>query len=573
MNKIHLLEENLINKIAAGEVVERPASVIKELVDNSIDAGANNITVEIIASGKELIKVADDGDGMSKEDLKNSIIRHATSKISTEQDLYTVDTMGFRGEALASISAVSELSITSKEKGADTAYKLEVNNTQQVSIEKTSATTGTIVLIKNLFANIPARLKFLKADATEQRYCIDTLTQIALANPQIAFTLIINGAKKIILPKDQQIVDRIKILFGENISTNLINIFCDHPHIKIKGFIGKPQLSGKSTEQFISVNQRSITDKIVYSAIKQAYSNLIMPSLKPTFFVYITTPSDFVDVNTHPQKKEIKFLNSNLLYSLVKDSVGKALEKTDLTVGGVPISNRNQLVEKQTNYTNSSSFPNFSVADKSRYNDNTIDKTEIYKSIFKSDDTQFFVLNNLYIVVKSENGLDILDQHAAHERVLYNQIKTTLKNAQVMKQKLLLPQKLELPISLEQLFIENITLLEKIGFEFENNKKIYNITATPTFIKCNANTYINEVITSLNDTNDFNLIDDKTDRKIATMACKAAVKAGDKLSNNEITNLIKILDTFDEKYTCPHGRPVKVNIRFNDMDKMFKRVI
>src|SRR3989338_2478043 len=245
MNKIHILDENLINKIAAGEVVERPASVIKELVDNSIDANAKNIIVEIKASGKELIKVTDDGDGMNKEDLRSSVIRHATSKISTEEDLYLVNTMGFRGEALASISAVADLTIISKEKGAEKGYKLSLNN-KQVELVETPSKQGTSVVIENIFANIPARLKFLKADSTEQRYCIDTFTSIVLANPQIAFTLTINGIKKIILPKDQQIADRIKILFGDNISSNLINIFCDHPRTKKKGFMGKPQLSGKN---------------------------------------------------------------------------------------------------------------------------------------------------------------------------------------------------------------------------------------------------------------------------------------------------------------------------------------
>jgi len=584
MNKIHLLDENLINKIAAGEVVERPASVIKELIDNSIDATAQNITVEITASGKELIKVIDDGDGMSKEDLKISVIRHATSKISTEQDLYIVNSMGFRGEALASISAVSELTIISKEKDAKDGYKLSINNSQKIIIEKTPSKQGTTVTIENLFANVPARQKFLKADATEQRYCIDTFTHIALANPQIAFTLIINGVKKIILPKDQQIVDRIKILFGEKISSNLISIFCDHPHIKIKGFIGKPQLSGKSTEQFLSVNQRPISDKIIASAIKQAYSNLIMPSLKPTYFLFINTPHDFVDVNTHPQKKEVKFLNSNLVYQLTKDSVSKALSKTDLTVGGVTepykldfTGNSEEISQKITenklNYTRlkSNSFDNFYVADKPRYESNTQQKSEFYKSVLNQENPEFFVIDNLYIVVKLENGLEILDQHATHERILYNQIKQSLKTKQVQKQKLLLPEKLELKQSLIELFEENKKVLEDIGYEFEKTNDGYNITAKPTYINNDPNTYINEVITDLNDTSDFNLIDDKTDRKIATMACKGAVKAGDKLTQAEITNLIATLKTFDDKYTCPHGRPLKVRLTFNDMNRMFKR--
>ena len=585
MNKIHILDENLINKIAAGEVVERPASVIKELVDNSIDANAKNIIVEIKASGKELIKVTDDGDGMNKEDLRSSVIRHATSKISTEEDLYLVNTMGFRGEALASISAVADLTIISKEKGAEKGYKLSLNN-KQVELVETPSKQGTSVVIENIFANIPARLKFLKADSTEQRYCIDTFTSIVLANPQIAFTLTINGIKKIILPKDQQIADRIKILFGDNISSNLINIFCDHPHIKIKGFIGKPQLSGKNTEQFISVNQRPITDRIISAAIKESYSNLIMPSLKPTYFIYIQTPPDFIDVNTHPQKKEVKFLNSNLVYNLTKESVSKALNKSDLTYGGIGQSYKIELeknsekinekfTENKTNYTqlNSNSFDNFNLADKPKFKNSSLDQTEFYKNLLNNNDTQFFVLNNLYIIVKTDNGVEILDQHATHEKILYNQIKQALNNTKKTQQKLLIPEKLELQKSLVGIFNENKKTLEDIGFEFEQINQQTKITAKPTFIKNDSNTYIKEVLVSLDDTSDFNLIDDKTDRNIATMACKGAVKAGDKLSQYEIVNLIKTLDTFDDKYTCPHGRPVKVNLKINDMDRMFKRTV
>ena len=585
MNKIHILDENLINKIAAGEVVERPASVIKELVDNSIDANAKNIIVEIKASGKELIKVTDDGDGMNKEDLRSSVIRHATSKISTEEDLYLVNTMGFRGEALASISAVADLTIISKEKGAEKGYKLSLNN-KQVELVETPSKQGTSVVIENIFVNIPARLKFLKADSTEQRYCIDTFTSIVLANPQIAFTLTINGIKKIILPKDQQIADRIKILFGDNISSNLINIFCDHPHIKIKGFIGKPQLSGKNTEQFISVNQRPITDRIISAAIKESYSNLIMPSLKPTYFIYIQTPPDFIDVNTHPQKKEVKFLNSNLVYNLTKESVSKALNKSDLTYGGIGQSYKIELeknsekinekfTENKTNYTqlNSNSVDNFNLADKPKFKNSSLDQTEFYKNLLNNNDTQFFVLNNLYIIVKTDNGVEILDQHATHEKILYNQIKQALNNTKKTQQKLLIPEKLELQKSLVGIFNENKKTLEDIGFEFEQINQQTKITAKPTFIKNDSNTYIKEVLVSLDDTSDFNLIDDKTDRNIATMACKGAVKAGDKLSQYEIVNLIKTLDTFDDKYTCPHGRPVKVNLKINDMDRMFKRTV
>ena len=585
MNKIHILDENLINKIAAGEVVERPASVIKELVDNSIDANAKNIIVEIKASGKELIKVTDDGDGMNKEDLRSSVIRHATSKISTEEDLYLVNTMGFRGEALASISAVADLTIISKEKGAEKGYKLSLNN-KQVELVETPSKQGTSVVIENIFANIPARLKFLKTDSTEQRYCIDTFTSIVLANPQIAFTLTINGIKKIILPKDQQIADRIKILFGDNISSNLINIFCDHPHIKIKGFIGKPQLSEKNTEQFISVKQRPITDRIISAAIKESYSNLIMPSLKPTYFIYIQTPPDFIDVNTHPQKKEVKFLNSNLVYNLTKESVSKALNKSDLTYGGIGQSYKIELeknsekinekfTENKTNYTqlNSNSFDNFNLADKPKFKNSSLDQTEFYKNLLNNNDTQFFVLNNLYIIVKTDNGVEILDQHATHEKILYNQIKQALNNTKKTQQKLLIPEKLELQKSLVGIFNENKKTLEDIGFEFEQINQQTKIIAKPTFIKNDSNTYIKEVLVSLDDTSDFNLIDDKTDRNIATMACKGAVKAGDKLSQYEIVNLIKTLDTFDDKYTCPHGRPVKVNLKINDMDRMFKRTV
>ena len=311
-----------------------------------------------------------------------------------------------------------------------------------------------------------------------------------------------------------------------------------------------------------------------------------MPSLKPTYFIYIQTPPDFIDVNTHPQKKEVKFLNSNLVYNLTKESVSKALNKSDLTYGGIGQSYKIELeknsekinekfTENKTNYTqlNSNSVDNFNLADKPKFKNSSLDQTEFYKNLLNNNDTQFFVLNNLYIIVKTDNGVEILDQHATHEKILYNQIKQALNNTKKTQQKLLIPEKLELQKSLVGIFNENKKTLEDIGFEFEQINQQTKITAKPTFIKNDSNTYIKEVLVSLDDTSDFNLIDDKTDRNIATMACKGAVKAGDKLSQYEIVNLIKTLDTFDDKYTCPHGRPVKVNLKINDMDRMFKRTV
>jgi len=577
--RIKKLDPKVYRKIAAGEVVERPASVVKEFIENSLDAKATKIVVEVEKGGIERIKVVDNGSGIEEEDLPLVFEHHSTSKISVDEDLLNIKTMGFRGEALSSISSVSKATIISRTKNAPKGYFYSVSGGDFAEHGTKAFQEGTSIEVKELFFNVPARKKFLKTPYTEFLHITKIFIDLSLANINVSFKLIHNGKDIYNLSAVSDFSDRIKQLFGENVLENNIPIFCEHPHIKISGFIGKPQMSYDSkSKQFLMVNNRPVRDRIINSAVREGFGNLIMHSVSPLYFINITAPFDFVDVNIHPRKEEVKFINSNLIYSLVKNAVSEALSKKDLSFRpNVPNFYRTE--EQKTSF-NKPGFINTqeNVSDFSfRKTPSSAETLDFYSKLNSDDVIKILQFSNCYILAVINNNLEIYDQHALHERVLYEKFKKAIKDRSHFSQVLLTPQILELPEDDFQILSKNIKLFEKVGFDIEiSGVRSLKITAIPSFLNTNFSALMNmlkEFVEDLKDKNVFKEISSMEERAISIMSCRSAVKAGDVLTYGEALNLIKEGYKLEGVYTCPHGRPFKIKISAKDLEKMFKRTL
>ena len=574
--RIKKLDSKVYRKIAAGEVVERPASVVKEFVENSIDAKAERIVVEVDKGGIERIKVSDNGEGIEKEDMPLVFEHHATSKIETEEDLLNIESMGFRGEALSSVSSVSKVSLISKTKKAQTGYFYAVSGGDFLDSGTKAFQDGTSIEVRDLFFNVPARKKFLKTPYTEFLHITRVFVDLCLANINKDFKLIHNGREVYNLSAVSDLSLRIKQLFGKNVYENLIPVFCDHPHIKISGFVGKPQMSYDSkSKQFIIVNNRPVKDRIISSAVREGFGSLIMHSVSPLYFIKITAPLDFVDANIHPRKEEVRFINPNLIYSLVKNAVSQALSKEDLSFRPEGMSSY-----KSSNVENVSGRQGYYIHEKVRdvsfANPLSVSDTlEFYSQLGTQDTFEVLVFNNLYIVANINDSLEIYDQHALHERVLYEKFKKALLEKTPSSQVLLTSQSLEFAEDDFQIINRNLKLFIKLGFEMEVcGTRAIEIKAIPSFLGANFSAVTNmlcEFAEDLKEKNKFKGVSSMEERALSIMACRSAVKAGDRLTHTEALGLLKENIKLKGIYTCPHGRPFKIKITKEDLEKMFKR--
>jgi len=560
MQKIKILSSEIYKKIAAGEVVERPASVVKELIENSIDAKSSEIDVNIENGGLTKIKVTDNGEGIEKDDIQNAFKHHATSKIINEDDLLKIQTMGFRGEALSSIASVSKFSLISKTENTNEAntYKIEGGEPKEAGVK--AFNKGTSIEVKDLFFNVPARRKFLKSPSTEFMYIAKIFIELALANCSVSFKLVHNTKEIYDLKKAQNLKERIKQIFGEAIYNNLIPIMCDEPHIKIDGFVGKPQTAylGRS-KQYVFVNKRSVRDKVVSAAAREAFGNLIMHGANPLFFISIEVPWDFVDVNTHPRKEEVKFQNSNLIYSLVKSSISKALFKKDLS------------------YTAKNFTPAKDRTSASYFSKRDVAATLKFYELQEEKPKKVLILRNLFLVTASEDALAIYDQHALHERILYEGLKSNIVSKNAPVQPLLVPQVINLSADDFEILKRNVQTLKDAGFDLEvfGDRK-FKLNAVPTNIKMNnPQNVLMELVEDLQDKNVLRNIGSSAERVLSLMACRSAIKAGDRIAEEAALDLINKAKSLEENttYTCPHGRPFKVLIGVKELEKMFKRVL
>lgn len=563
MTKIFQLPESVVSKISAGEVIERPAYAVKELIENSIDAGASVIEIHIEEAGLRRIIVQDNGEGMSREDLELSFLPHATSKLKDETELVGIKTLGFRGEALSSIAAISTLTIRSRVKNQPGGYEIIVRNGHVENFSPIGTPIGTIVTVDNLFLNVPARKKFLKSEKTEFRLITDIITNFALSYPEIHFTLIHNKKPILDLPKNENNLDRIRSLLGSNIYDQLIPISYEEGFISLSGFLGRPQVASKQNrQQFIFVNNRLVSDRMISLSVKESFGTLLPAANTPVFLLRLNLPPEIVDVNIHPRKEQISFLNSQHIFDAIKSSVIETLNNHNLTF----------------------KLAKFKQENSSRLGETTSFSGELLKStvlpwdrtetINVKPSSKLSQLHQTYIVAQTKDGLVLIDQHAAHERILYEQFVTAFTNEKNKKQIYELAKNVKLNLSLNesQILEEHLDYFNELGFAIDHFQGTSFLirTAPLVFKGRNIGKIIKDLLTDL-ENEAMKTIDLRSQRMLAFLSCRAAIKAGDVLSDKQMKDIVKTLDQTENNSTCPHGRPTRIQITIEELNKLFKR--
>ena len=577
---INLLPEDLQNKISAGEVVERPSSVVKELLENSIDAGSYQIDIVIEQGGNQLIQVRDDGKGISKNQLPLAIKRFHTSKISQLDDLFTISSLGFRGEALASIASVAQLSIISSE-GSNEGAELSISNGKLGELVPAASINGTQVTIRDLFYNTPARRKFLKSPKTEGRKIIEMVRRFGLSRPNIGFSLIIDG-KKVIDLFTEELDDRIGSLFDNTYKTNLIPIEISKADYTFTGFVGNLNIIRKRFgEQFLFMNGRYIKDRLLNSAVYSSYQSLVKRGEYPFFVINIQIPFEQVDVNVHPMKTEVRFHDEWRVYHVLKSGVSDALSEILNTIPNF------QKISSESN----SFFEN--VPQQSSLNFNSVGQKEpIISNLDKTDRAKTYASNIVpvdnssqdfniekiwqvhrkYIISEINSGLVVIDQHVAHERVLYEECLKAFESKVMSSQTLLFPEEIEFVKDEYDILLEIFPYLKRIGFKIKegDNSKII-VEATPADISWgDEKRIIKEIIDEFISTR--KTYSSYKEALAASFACKAAVKAGDQMERDEMVVLINRLFSTEHPYYCPHGRPIIIQLSLDELDKRFERI-
>ena len=611
MKKINVLTNEMANKIAAGEVVERPASVIKELVENSVDAGATNLIIEIKNGGISYIRVTDNGCGISPEDIKTAFLPHATSKIVNEDDLFSIKTLGFRGEALASIAAVSNVEIMSKTED-ENGTKLEISGGRFLSEETVGCPVGTTVVVKNLFFNTPARMKFLKKDSTEASYITDIVERLVMSNPHISVRYIVDEKEKLFVSGDGELKSCIYAIYGRDYAKGVLEVSNSNQAIKISGYVGKKELSrGNRAFQSVFVNGRYVKNRAITAVVENAYKNNIMVGKFPFYVMNIEIPFEMVDINVHPTKQEVKFVNERQVcdevYWAVKNALLKEndqirekiksryvtfdrpvtvekpkVEQTEIKIETKPVNvERPQFTPvKKVEVSVPEEFkpkaePRVAVQQPPK---NT-DTAEVLKRFhaeepkieFEEEEQKFSYkiigqLFDTYVILELDNEVLLMDQHAAHERMIYEKLTRMNDEKDMAYQMLLSPVAITLSASEYDAVDSKKEALEKYGFVVED---------------FGSNTIlVRQVPVSLRDDDIKNVIldiinnssTDYMEENIHTIACKAAIKANKKLSDKEINELVRLFVAEGGVNTCPHGRPIIVKITKYELEKMFKRI-
>ncbi|MCH7886832.1 MAG: DNA mismatch repair endonuclease MutL [Candidatus Marinimicrobia bacterium] len=597
-SRIKVLSDDLISKIAAGEVVERPASVIKELVENSIDAGATRIKIIVVNGGKTLMQVIDNGSGMTEDDALLALERHATSKINSYEDLVGVMSLGFRGEALPSIASVSRLELLSSVKDAETGTKITVAGGSIRSVVPSEAIPGTSVTIKNLFYATPARRKFLKSPQVEYRHILEAVKRFALGRPEIAFEFY-NGEKKVFQTRKSDLLERIGETFHRSYIPNLKEVTGSGRTLKLNGYVGDPKLIRKSRgEQYLYLNGRYISDRKMSSAVYKGYGDLVSRGEFPFFVINLVTDPRSVDVNVHPSKMEAKFKNEWDVYETIKttvhdtvhigsagmiDSFKPVFEEQAAEIEDSRIHHSSKIIQFMPSRTippapELSDMTSLSSADIVEKEEGFSPAVETYKSAFpelQSEPGQpeglVWQMHNKYIISQVKSGLSIIDQHVAHERILYEKALSALESGSGYSQQLLFPQKIELSPEDYSVLLEILAFMNKIGFEItEFGERTILVQAVPADIKAGTEgKVLAEIIDNFRETSGKEVPAHKA--LAASFACKAAVKAGEKLTQEEMISLIERLFMTEYPYYCPHGRPVIINLTIDELDKRFER--
>jgi len=582
-NKIKILSEDLTNKIAAGEVVDRPASVVKELIENSIDAGSDKITTILKDGGKGLIQIVDNGTGMNREDAILSIQRHTTSKISTYNDLHNIHTLGFRGEALASIASVSRLELKTALLKAKEGTLLKIDGGVIEDVGSSENLGGTSIAVKNLFYNTPARRKFLKADTTEYRYILSVLHRFTLSYFQTEFILFHND-QKIYELKPATPKERLIEVLGSRYRDKIVEVKDDSNLVNIWGFIGKQDMTKKSRgDQYLFLNGRYIVNRALNHAIVSAYGTIIPRGEFPLYVIFLEIDPRHIDVNVHPSKMEVKFADERFIYDILRKTVKQALSSAqiipDFYFRQEPIEFRKEFkphsgIQTQIPLTEfSRSIPQQAEypipATKENELPAPISEPESYESRFERKNV--WQIHQRYIISEIKSGIIIIDQHVAHERILYEKALQNFEKRNPSSQQLLFPIVVDLSPEEYSLLTEILPFLERLGYLIKGfGGHTVVIEGIPSGLKMgNDENILHEIIDEFNKNKSSSL--DIRDNVAKSFACKSAVKAGDKLTLGEMNSLIDQLFATQSPYFCPHGRPVIINLSVEELDKMFKR--
>ncbi len=621
MAKINVLEPEVFNKIAAGEVVERPASVVKELVENSIDAGAKNIDIFIIDGGTSFIQVTDDGCGIEHNEVKKAFLPHATSKIKVADDLESIITLGFRGEALSSIASVSEVTMITRTKEEEAATIINLSGGIVESIKEIGSPVGTQIQVKNLFFNIPVRRKHMKKPKQEESAISEIVARLILANPNIAFTYTVDE-RVVYQSSGNGKEDALYSVYGASILKNVIPLSVKDVDIEVSGYICKPTYSKpNSTYQTIIVNGRYVNSKLISTAIGRVYEDYMMTRAYPFFVLYINMPADQIDVNAHPTKMEVRFYDTQRIFGLLNHIVDETLlnyrnsrevaqeelrnqadnyntmtnivfpqnntSKTEEVIFKQPIgesvvsqndedSKLNEIIIEKASVSPSESIVKF---------DNSLEKPEPVlqqQSLFEGLSKNLHMLSvnvvgkifNTFLIVEIEDKVYLIDQHAAHERILYDKLVIDSSRKANAEQPLLLPYILETNNIEYQFIQDNIYTIRSLGFEIEEfGKNAFKVSSIPAVLpNLEIGIYFNDILKDMNVILSMKQNDLIMDY-LAQKACKHAVKGGDDLSKDEIVNLLEDLARNEPRLQCPHGRPFVVELKRYEIDKWFKRIV
>jgi DNA mismatch repair protein MutL len=573
MNVIRILPEKVASQIAAGEVVDRPASIVRELVDNAIDAGAERISIRFESGGKRLIKVSDDGVGMSRDDLLLCLERHATSKIETTTDLFSIKSLGFRGEALPSIAAVSRMRITSRPHDQRVGHRVKVEGGRFIGIEETGAPAGTIVEVRDLFYNLPARRKFLRAARTESGHVVDVVSRVTLPFSEKSFRLDEDGKTLINLSVAGRPVDRLSALMGRTVAESLINVKGQGRNPGIQAHLAPPDLNrSRGDRLFVYVNGRNVRDRLVTKAIMEGYGQRLMKGRYPQAVVFIEMDPSGVDVNVHPTKQEVRFHNSRIVFETIVSTIKKGLAQPlqgILGQGSCPgleavqqAPGRYELLEPPSIYSLRSQAP-----DQSQWT------VESQPALVKDVPEIIGQLGNLYILCQTKDGLLVVDQHAAHERVVYETLKKGLKTSHIEVQILLMPHRLELNLQEKRIALEKQDALSRMGIELDHfGGNTFLLRAVPALLKdVVSDSFLSELLAEFGngDAGDDRLLD----RVLTVMACHGAIRAGYRMAREEMAQLLMQLADMDLPTNCPHGRPIFKRFTYGEMERMFRRVL
>ncbi|MCE2811660.1 MAG: DNA mismatch repair endonuclease MutL [Planctomycetaceae bacterium] len=635
---IRQLPVSLVNKIAAGEVIERPASVVKEMLENSVDAGATLIEVLVEGGGTDLIRISDNGCGIEPEQLELALAPHATSKLKDSEDLFDVRTLGFRGEALASIAEISHMTLRSRVASSDSGYELRAQGSEREAIKPCAMDIGTTIEVRHLFFNTPVRRKFMKTPSTEMGHVVEAFTRVALAFPHVHMILCSNDRVQYDLPETSRWADRIRAFFGDEVADALISVEHQDEKVKVRGYVADPSLSRSNNRmQYLFLNGRYIRDRALQHALSEAYRGLLMVGRMPVCFLQMEIDPKTVDVNVHPTKVEVRFEDSGAIYSRLLHTIRHRFLTSNLvakprdaaidpqgsqpTAPAIGTENTPSMATAGSNTSlmdwarSQQSVPDFRPFPSSGFSndpfrsepftpvapmqqpawtppashaqtpaapsaDPLLDAVDFSpkhsgaQDIMGSARAVGFQIHNRYLITQDEAGMVIIDQHALHERILFEQIKTKVLSKSLDRQRMLVPATVQLTSAEAAMALDSKEMLAEIGFEVESfGGDTIVLNAYPSILSKRApEEMLRQVLEALMSGGKKVNAQDVLDELMNMMACKAAIKAGDRLSDPEITALLEQRHLYHDTHHCPHGRPTALFFSRDQLDKMFKRI-